>query len=155
MDPGGWRWKEGTELREAPVPGMLRGVRSCLGPGCPGLWGWAASMNQACRRAVQASLGTCSSEGEGKASLPGSSLSPNPSCWVSGRDGTCRSSPHHHHSPGASTLPESRAGPACLEDPGLPLWLLLGLFPGCRAPSSPTHCADPPEAPGASSTAHH
>lgn len=40
----------------------------------------------------------------------------------------------------------SGAGPVCLEDP-VP-WLLPGPFPGCRAPSSPTHCVPPPKATG-------
>lgn len=40
----------------------------------------------------------------------------------------------------------SGAGPVCLEDPAL--WLLLGPFPGCRTPSSPTHWVPPPKATG-------
>ena len=140
---GGGRTERGSCSRDA------EGSQQPLGTSLPWALGMGSQHESTCRRAVQASLVTCSSVGEGKVSLPGSSLSPNPSCWVSGRDGTCWSSPHHHQSPGAFRLPESRAGQACLKDPGLPLRLLLGLFPGCRAPSSPTHCADPPKAPGA------
>lgn len=118
--PGAWRWREGAELREAPVPRMLRRVRSCSGPGCPGLWGWAASMNQACRRAVQASLATCSLVGEDKASLP-ARLHPHPPARPAGFQG-------ERGLAGAAPPPPLPPGLPYCQRAGLgrPAWKILG-----------------------------
>lgn len=149
MDPGGWRWREGTEPREAPVPGMLRGVSSHSGPACPGLWGWAASMNRPVGESSRHPWPLAPQWEKAKAHSQVHPRPPTHPAGFQGEMGLAGAAPTTTNPPGAFRLPESRAGQACLEDPGLPLRLLLGLFPGCRAPSSPTHCADPPKAPGA------
>lgn len=100
--------------------------------------GGGSSRKQACRKAVQVSSATCSLVGKGKAQLPDSSLSPNLSYQVSEREmGLARAPPWQPPLWGFRTA--WRAEPAWLVKKILGSGSFSGLFPGCRAPSSPTH----------------
>lgn len=99
--------------------------------------------NEPAGEEVQASLTPCSLMRESKSSSL-TDLCP-PACparfqeemgFVRAPHGCC-------HPSGFCTARGIGVGPVCLEDPGP--WLLLGLFPGCLAPSSPTHHAPPPK----------
>lgn len=113
---GGGRTERGSCSRDA------EGSQQPLGTSLPWALGMGSQHQSTCRRAVQASLATCSSVGEGKVSLPGSSLSPTRPAGFQGEMGLARAAPTTTNPPGLSDC--QRAGLA------RPAWKILGSHSG-------------------------
>lgn len=86
------RWCHGL-LRSSPALGIGAG---------------AASIKQACRRAVQVSLATCSSVGEGKTQLPESSCLPTCPAGFQRQTGLAKAAPTATTTPGLHAAGEQR-----------------------------------------------
>lgn len=116
-------------------------------PAYQSLRGWSDNRKWACKRVVQNSQPLLRSlMGEPKPSSLTHLGPPTRPAKFQGEIELVRAPPWLLPPSGLLYWQGSGAGPVCLEDPAP--WLLPGPFPGCRAPSSPTHCVPPPKATG-------